>query len=391
MSVDFNNLEVAFAAKNDKALKKTHFVFASMKSNALVKVGTTLTKLALKSGLPVKGIIKKTLFDIFCGGETIDDCLKTAAAMHKFRVGAILDYSVEGEKTEAGFDNTAAELLRTIEKAGKSGNIPFAAFKMTGIAHFDLLTKIHLGGALSTEEQAAYARVQDRVGRICGRAAELNVPVLIDAEETWIQQPIDDLTIAMMEKFNKDKAVVYYTFQMYCHSMLANLIKLHTLAAQKGFILGAKLVRGAYMEKERTRAFDMKYTDPIQPDKASTDRDFDAALTYCVEHINEVHLFAGSHNEQSNLKLTELMKKNGLQPDDKRVSFGQLYGMSDNISYNLAHHSYKVAKYVPYGPIEASMPYLFRRAEENTSVKGQSSRELTLIEREMARRKRKNK
>lgn len=387
MPVDFNNLEIAFAAKNDKALKKTHFVFASMKSNALVKVGTTLTKLALKSGLPVRGIIKRTLFDIFCGGETIDECVRTAAQMQKFRVGAILDYSVEGEKTEVGFDATCAEILRTIERAGKSENMPFAAFKITGVGAFDLLAKLHAGKELTMEEQAAFGRIEDRVGRICAKAAEVGIPVLIDAEETWIQKPIDDLTINMMAQFNKERALVYYTFQMYCHSMLANLKKLHTQAAEKGYVLGAKLVRGAYMEKERARSFDLGYADPIQPDKTSTDQDFDAGLVYCVENVSEVHLFAGSHNEGSNLKLAKLIHEHELSADDKRVSFGQLYGMSDNISYNLADAGYNVAKYVPYGPIKASMPYLFRRAEENTSVKGQSSRELTLIEREMKRRK----
>ncbi len=387
MPVDFNNLEIAFAAKNDKALKKTHFVFSTMKSNALVKAGTTLTKLALKSGLPVKGIIKRTLFDIFCGGETIEECVRTAAQMQKFRVGAILDYSVEGEKTETGFDSTCAEVIRTIERAGKSDNMPFAAFKITGVGAFDLLAKIHAGKELTADEQAAYNRVEERVARICAKAAEVDVPVLIDAEETWIQKPVDDLTIAMMEKYNQGRALVYYTFQMYCHSMLENLRQLHGLAREKGYVLGAKLVRGAYMEKERARSVDLGYTDPIQPDKASTDRDFNAGLVYCVSHVAEINLFAGSHNEASNLKLAELITEHGLSADDKRVSFGQLYGMSDNISYNLADAGYNVAKYVPYGPIKASMPYLFRRAEENTSVKGQSSRELTLIEREIARRK----
>lgn len=387
MPVDFNNLEIAFAAKNDKALKKTHFVFSTMKSNALVKAGTTLTKLALKSGLPVKGIIKRTLFDIFCGGETIDECVKTAAQMQKFKVGAILDYSVEGEKTETGFDSTCAEIIRTVERAGKSENMPFAAFKITGVGAFDLLAKIHEGKALTSEEEAAYGRVKERVAGICAKAAEYGVPVLIDAEETWIQKPVDDLTISMMERHNKARALVYYTFQMYCHSMLANLKKLHAVAAEKGYVLGAKLVRGAYMEKERARSAELNYTDPIQPDKASTDRDFDAGLEFCIENVSGINLFAGSHNEGSNMILTELIHKHGLNTDDKRISFGQLYGMSDNISYNLADAGYNVAKYVPYGPIKASMPYLFRRAEENTSVKGQSSRELTLIEREIARRK----
>lgn len=385
--VDFDNLEIAFGAKNDRALKKTHFVFSTMKSNALVKVGTTLTKLALKSGLPVKGIIKQTLFNIFCGGENIEDCLSTVAQMKKFSVGAILDYSVEGEKTEAGFEATTKEILQVITQAGKSDNIPFAAFKITGLGDFDLLAKIHAGKKLSSEEQDAWKRVEERTERICELAHELDVPVLIDAEETWIQKPIDELTISMMKKYNQQKGLVYYTFQMYCHSMLDNLKRLHQEAVEAGYILGAKLVRGAYMEKERDRASEKQYQDPIQPDKASTDRDYDAALDYCIEHISEISLFAGSHNEQSNYHLAALMDQKHMAPDDARVCFAQLYGMSDNISYNLANAGYNVAKYVPYGPIKAAMPYLFRRAEENTSVKGQSGRELTLITRELKRRK----
>lgn len=385
--VDFDNLEIAFAAKNDRALKKIHFVFSTMKSNTLVKAGTTLTKLALNSGLPVKGLIKRTLFDIFCGGETIEDCLSTVAQMQKFNVGAILDYSVEGEKTERGFEATTNEILQVIEQAAKSDNIPFAAIKITGFGAFDLLAKIHAGDQLSDEEKAAWKRVEERTERICQRAYELGVPVLIDAEETWIQKPVDELTISMMEKFNKEKAIVYYTFQMYCHRMLANLKNLHQQAEKGGYILGAKLVRGAYMEKERERAREHNYEDPIQSDKPSSDRDYNAALHYCVEHIDSISLFAGSHNEDSNYLLASLLEKHGLESGDSRVCFAQLYGMSDNISYNLANAGYRVAKYVPYGPIKASMPYLFRRAEENTSVKGQSGRELTLIRREMKRRK----
>lgn len=387
MPVDFDNLKIAFGSKSNKALKKSHFVFASMKSNALVSVGTALTKFALKSGLPVKGLIRSTLFDVFCGGETIDECVKTAIDMKQFNVGAILDYSVEGEKTEAGFDSTTEEILRTIEKAEESGNVPFGAFKVTGIGAFDLLAKIHSGETLTAEEKAAYKRVEQRVERICEKAASVNLPLLIDAEETWIQKPVDDITITMMERFNQDKAMVYYTFQMYCHSMLENLKILHKQAAEKGYVVGAKLVRGAYMEKERARAGELGYADPIQPDKASTDTDFDAGITYCLDHINEVHLFAGSHNEDSNLKLARMIKEKNLEAHDRRICFGQLYGMSDNISYNLASGGFMVAKYVPYGPIKAAIPYLIRRAKENTSVKGQSSRELTLIQREMKRRK----
>lgn len=385
--VDFDQIEIAFKAKSDKALKKRHFIFSTMKWQWMVGLGTSLTKFGLGVGLPIKGVVKSTIFDIFCGGETLDTCSETCDELEAYGIGAIFDYSVEGEKTEAGFEATTKEVIETIKTAAKSDVMKFAAFKITGIGAFDLLAKIHSGETLSNEETSAYQRVQDRVAKICATAAELGVTVLIDAEETWIQKPIDDMTIAMMEKYNKEKAVVYYTFQMYCHAMLENLKELHNKAKVDGYVLGAKLVRGAYMEKESARAREMNYTDPIQPDKASTDRDFNAACGYCIEHIEEIGLFAGSHNEESNYRLTLLMDEYDLKPNDDRVYFGQLYGMSDHISFNLAHGGYNVIKYVPYGPIKATIPYLIRRAAENTSVKGQSGRELTLVQKELKRRR----
>lgn len=385
--VDFDQIEIAFKAKSDKALKKRHFIFSTMKWPWMVSIGTTLTKFSLEAGLPVKGLVKSTIFDIFCGGETLETCTATCDELEHFGIGAIFDYSVEGEKTEIGFDTTANEVLETIRCAAKSDVMKFAAFKITGVGAFDLLAKIHKGDTLSSEESAAYQRVQDRVEGICALASELGVTVLIDAEETWIQKPIDDMTIAMMEKYNKEKAVVYYTFQMYCHAMLSNLKDLHARAKKDGYVLGAKLVRGAYMEKESERAVELNYTNPIQPSKAATDGDFNAACQYCIENIGEIGLFAGSHNEESNYRLTLLMDQSGLKPNDDRVYFGQLYGMSDHISFNLAHGEYNVIKYVPYGPLKATIPYLIRRAAENTSVKGQSGRELTLVTKELTRRK----
>ncbi len=385
--VDFDNLEVAFASKNDKTLKRIHFVFSSMGSSAMVKTGTALTKLALKSGLPVKGVIKRTIFDIFCGGEDIEECQRTAEQMSKFNIGAILDYSVEGEKSEAGFEATTAEILRTIEKAGKSAHIPFGAFKVTGVGSFDLLARVHAQKLLSGKETSAFQRIRERVDKICGKAHELGVKVLIDAEETWIQEPIDGLAYEMMEKYNTDTTIVYNTFQMYRKHALGELKNAHQVALRKEYFLGAKLVRGAYMEKERERAKDLGYSSPIQPDKESCDKDFDLAMEYCVWNIDKIALFCGSHNEQSNYKLCHLIEDCDLSREDERIYFAQLYGMSDNISFNLADAGFRVAKYLPYGPIKASMPYLFRRAEENTSVKGQSSRELSLVKREMERRK----
>ena len=385
--VDFDELEIAFRAKTDEALKKRHFIFSVMQWPWLVNVGTSLTKFSLAAGLPVKGLIKRTIFNMFCGGETLDGCQRSSHELAAFGIGAIFDYSVEGEKSEAGFDQTTNEILRTIERAGEMEYIRFAAFKVTGLASFDLLAKIHAGGKLTKEEQAAYDRVFDRVDRICRLAYEKDVSVLIDAEETWIQKPIDELSLKMMSIYNREKALIYYTFQMYCHKMLDNLKNLHQHAIDNGYRLGAKLVRGAYMEKERARAEEMGYEDPIQPTKAATDRDYDLAVRYCVEHIHQIGLFSGSHNEESNYKLTLVMDELGLQKNDHRVFFGQLYGMSDHISFNLANAGYNVIKYVPYGPLKATMPYLIRRANENTSVKGQSGRELSLVKKEVARRK----
>lgn len=384
--VDFDQIEIAFKAKSDSALKKRNFIFSTMKWPWLVSVGTTLTKFSLSAGLPVKGLVKSTIFDIFCGGESLDTCVDASKELEQYGIGAIFDYSVEGEKTEDGFEATTSEVLETIHHAAKSGVMRFAAFKITGVGAFDLLAKIHDGQSLSESESAAYTRVEERVEKICALASEHGVTVLIDAEETWIQKPIDDMTIAMMEKYNKGKAVVYYTFQMYCHAMLENLNALRAHATDNGYVLGAKLVRGAYMEKERARAEELNYTDPIQPTKTSTDDDFNVACRYCIENLGEVGLFAGSHNEESNYRLTLLMEEFGLKPDDDRVYFGQLYGMSDHISFNLAHGDYNVIKYVPYGPLKATIPYLIRRAAENTSVKGQSGRELTLVQKELRRR-----
>ena len=386
--VDFDRLEVAFQAKTDRELKKRHFIFSTMKYPWMVKVGTKLTKLSLNLHLPVQGLIKSTIFDIFCGGETIEGCQRSSNELAAFKIGAIFDYSVEGETSEEGFEATTEEILRTVEQAATMEYIKVAAFKITGLASFDLLAKIHDSEELSQEQQQAWERVQERVNRICSLAHQRGVSVLIDAEETWIQKPIDILTMQMMMRYNREKVLIYYTFQMYCHAMLENLKEKHKHAKDNNYRLGAKLVRGAYMEKERQRAEEKGYIDPIQPNKESTDRDYDAAMEYCIGNINEIGLFSGSHNEESNYKLTLIMDKYGLKPNDYRVSFGQLYGMSDHISFNLAHEGYNVIKYVPYGPLKSTIPYLIRRAEENTSVKGQSGRELSLLTAEIKRRNR---
>lgn len=385
--VDFDELEIAFRAKKDEELKKRHFLFSTMKYPWMVKIGTNLTKFALWANLPVKGLIRGTIFNVFCGGETLDGCQRSSNELAAFGIGAIFDYSVEGEKSEQAFDETAQEILRTIERASQMDFIRFSAFKMTGLASFDLLAKIHADEDLTEEETLAWERVKMRVESICSLAYQKEVSVLIDAEETWIQKPIDELTLDMMNKYNRESAVVFYTFQMYCRRMLEKLKTIHQDAQEKGYRLGAKLVRGAYMEKEAERAEAMGYENPIQPSKAATDNDYNAAMKYCIDNIHEIGLFSGTHNEESNYLLTHYLDEVGMKAHDQRVFFAQLYGMSDHISFNLADKGFNVIKYVPYGPLKATIPYLIRRAQENTSVKGQSTRELSLLTNELKRRK----
>jgi proline dehydrogenase len=386
--ISFEDTSVAFSYKSDAALRKANFIFSMVNHPWLSAAAIGSVKFALKAHLPVEGIIRKTAFDHFCGGVSIDDCNEEIAQLSKYGVGTILDYSVEGENSEKSFDLVTEELLRTIDKAKDNrAGIPFSVFKVTGIADSDLLEKVQNEEVLTIGEQRAYERVRERVDKICARAHACKVPVLIDAEETWIQDPIDILAYEMMAKYNKDKAIVFNTYQLYRTATLQNLKSAFAEASQKNYHLGAKLVRGAYMEKERARAAQLGYADPIQPNKEASDKAFNEALEFCIENIARIGFMCGSHNEYSNLYLTTLMQKHGIKPSDERVWFAQLYGMSDNISFNLARVGYKVAKYVPYGPVRSVMPYLFRRAQENTSVAGQSSRELILIRKELERRK----
>lgn len=383
----FDDTAIAFAAKSDNALRKKYLVFAAMNSNFLTRFGTSALKLAFNLKLPVKTAVKHTIFEQFCGGETIKDSQKTINELADFGIGTILDYSVEGEKVEEVFDATTEEILRTVEKAKISPNIPFCVFKVTGIAPFDLLEKVQRKDTLNAQEEAAWQRVQNRVDRICKATAEAGKSVFIDGEETWIQETIDGLAYAMMKKYNSERAVVYNTFQMYRADGLDLLRGAYHFCTMHNIWLGAKLVRGAYMEKERARAKEMGYPDPINPTKEATDNVYNNGLAFCMTHKQRIAVCSGSHNEYSNRFLTVLMEKHGLQRNDPQVYFAQLYGMSDNLSFVLANAGYNVAKYVPYGPVKHVMPYLFRRAEENTSISGQSSREFQLIKRELERRK----
>lgn len=386
-NISFENLEVAFASKSDAELKKMYLIFATVNNNLAVSVGTKLANWSFALGLPIKGIMKKTMFGHFCGGEDINDCQHALDNLSKYHIRTILDYSVEGEGDEVSFNATKNEILRTIERSAGDENIPFAVFKVTGLGDLGIMTKIQEGKSLDGTEKASFENLQKRIDELCRAAFEANTKILIDAEESWFQDVIDEMAYVAMEKYNKQTCIVYNTYQMYRHDSLAKLKRDHEAALKKGYMLGAKLVRGAYMEKERERAGEKGYPSPIQPTKEASDKDYDAALVYCVENIKSIGLVSGSHNEKSNLLLTELISKYGINPSDECIYFAQLYGMSDNISYNLAKEGYNVVKYVPYGPVEKVMPYLSRRAEENTSVAGQSSREFDLVKREMGRRK----
>ncbi|SDJ85044.1 proline dehydrogenase [Catalinimonas alkaloidigena] len=385
--LSFDDTSIAFSSKSDRELRRTYWLFAAINQPWLTDLGTGILQRALRWHLPVKGLVKATIFDHFVGGETIADCEHTIQSLAQYGIGTILDYSVEGEKTEQGFEQTTRETIATIEKAATTPNLPFTVFKMTGVASFLLLKKKQAGEPLSAKEQEAWQRVEARVDRICRTAHANGVPVFIDGEETWIQDVIDEVAYAMMRKYNQERALVYNTFQLYTKAGLAKLRRAHHQAVMHHYYLGAKLVRGAYMEKERDRAERKGYPDPIQPSKEATDHDYHKGLLFCLNEKQRISLCAGTHNEYSCYYLAAAMEKHGIAPNDPRVWFAQLYGMGDNISYNLAHAGYNVAKYVPYGPVQAVIPYLIRRADENTSVAGQSSREFTLIQRELARRK----
>ena len=402
-AISFDNTEFAFEYKTDKEIKKARLLFSMMGQPLLVKMGTRLTPWAIKTGLPVKGIIRNTIFSQFVGGETLEETALVAKKLGEYKVQVILDYGVEGgDDGEKGFDHSTEEFIRVIQYAATQPNIPFMSVKVTGFARFALLEKLdemmnkgtgtlmkrYLKAIddLPADEREEWHRVRRRMMYICETAADQKIGVLVDAEETWIQDPVDALTILMMDSFNKDRVVVYNTIQHYRQDRLKFLKDSYEAAEERNFILGAKLVRGAYMEKERKRALEKDYPSPIQPDKESSDRDYNDGLTFCISQIDRIALIVASHNEYSNLLATQLLQQKGLPLDHPHVHFSQLYGMSDNITFNLAHAGCSVSKYLPFGPIKDVIPYLMRRAQENTSVKGQTGRELGLIKKELKRR-----
>jgi proline dehydrogenase len=403
-SISFDDTEIAFAHHSDKELKEAYRLFRLMNYPWLVSIGTKLTPWMIHSGLPVKGLIRKTIFEQFVGGETLEETAAIAKKLSRFNVQVILDYGAEGKEGEENFDHACEEFIRVINYAATQSSIPYMSIKVTGFARFSLLEKLdalihsskenslikrfnHALQQLTPGEQNEWERVYLRMRKICEAANEKNIGVLVDAEETWIQDPVDALSMLMMDEFNRDKSVIYNTAQLYRHDRLSFLHKMFEAAEERGFILGVKLVRGAYMEKERTRAEEKGYASPIQPEKKSTDKDFNEAVEFCIQHLEQVSVIVATHNEQSNLFAVRLLTEKGLPLNHPHVHFSQLYGMSDNITYNLAKAGCSVSKYLPFGPIKDVIPYLMRRAHENTSVKGQTGRELGLIKKELRRRK----
>jgi proline dehydrogenase len=387
--IDFNNTEIAFKSVSTPDLIKAKVIFQTFGNQFLATKGPRLLKWALEKHFPISPVVRYTIFNQFCGGVTVDDCMSRVKELGAKGIGSILDYSAEGLGRDEDFEESFLEILRVIKYAAQEKAIPFIVFKVTGLGPFELLEKMSESKSLSAADEKIAKELRRRVFEICSAAAKSNVRVLIDAEESWIQNAIDDIAFEMMSIFNKEKPIIYNTVQMYRHDRLAFLQRTHKDLQGKNCITAFKVVRGAYMEKERQRAKDLGYQDPIQPDKAATDRDFNAALSYSLEHIESMALFAGTHNESSTRYLIELISKFKLANSHSRIEFSQLLGMSDNLSFNLAHAGYNVSKYMPYGPVKSVMPYLIRRAEENTSIKGQAGRELTLINAELIRRAKK--
>jgi proline dehydrogenase len=403
-TISFDNTAIAFAHKSNKELKESHFLFSMMGKPWLVQIGTRLAPWSIKAGLPVKGLIRKTIFKQFVGGETLTETATVAKKLAESNVQVILDYGVEGMEGESAFDHARDEFIRVIEYAATQPNIPFMSIKVTGFARFGLLERIdalmkdskegslildynNALQRLSVEELNEWHKVYERTKRICEAAMRKGIGVLIDAEETWIQDPVDALVTLMMDTYNKEIVLVYNTIQLYRHDRLAFLKESFKIAEDRQFLLGAKLVRGAYMEKERRRAAERGYASPIQPNKEASDNDYNEAVRFCIDHIDRIGLIVASHNENSNLLTVKLLREKGLPLNHPHVHFSQLYGMSDNITYNLAKVGCSVSKYLPFGPIQDVIPYLMRRAQENTSVGGQTGRELGLIQKELKRRK----
>ncbi len=382
----FDNTKNAFSLKTDSELERAYFLFKMISKQPLVKIGTTVTRFALNANLPVEGLIRATVFDHFCGGISEKDCVSTIEKMYEKGVHSVLDFSVEGKETENLFDEALERVISLVQFAKDKPGMPFSVFKPTGFGRFELFRKVTEKETLTPAEEDEWDRIVQRFDKVCKIAKECDIKLLVDSEESWMQGAADDLVLSMMRKYNTEKPIVFNTLQCYRWDRLAYLKELHQDSKEKGYKLGMKIVRGAYMEKERARAKEKGYDSPICKDKPETDAHFNAMLVYVLDNLSDIWAFVGSHNEESNYLAIEIMEQKEIPRNDPRIWFGQLYGMSDHISFNLAENGYNVAKYVPFGPVKDVMPYLIRRAEENTSVAGQTNRELTLLKQERERR-----
>lgn len=393
MNLSFDNTQNAFAYKSTPDLKKAKFLISVIQNPLMVSLATKVTPFLMKMGFPINGILRNTVFKQFVGGETLEESARTAKLLGSYDVQVILDYGVEAKEGESNFDDVTSHIIEAIDFAATQNNIPFISVKITGIASHILLEHLNEAPRLrsgihdSESENAAWERVRERMYAICDVAQEKGVGILLDAEETWIQDPIDRLAIELMKEYNKEKVVIYNTYQLYRNDRLHFLQLSHRLAKEGGFLLGAKLVRGAYMEKERERAIKLGYASPIHLNKEATDKDFDAAATYCISNKDTISLLLATHNEASNIAIATAMTNLSFEKNDQHVHFSQLFGMGDHITFNMAVQGYNVSKYLPFGPINEVIPYLMRRAEENTSVNGQTNKELVLLKTELARRK----
>jgi proline dehydrogenase len=387
LNIDFSNTAIAFADKDDKELKKAAWLFGMMNKHWLVGIGSKVGIAAIRLHLPfVESVVKNTIFEQFCGGTTLLECDQAITRLAQFQVSTILDYGAEAKEKEEDFNRTMNENIRAIEFATQTGHVPVVSTKITGLARFALLEAVQRGDAFTPQTRAEYKTALKRIDAICHAAARSNVSVFFDAEESWIQDAIDHLVTMMMRRYNRSKVVVYNTFQLYRKDRLPFLIQSYNQAREGGYLLGAKLVRGAYMDKERERAERLGYASPIHPTKSATDDAFNTAVRFCVDNYEYVASCNASHNQESNLLQAKLILQRGIQRDHPHLNFCQLYGMSDNITFNLAQAGFNVAKYVPYGPVREVVPYLIRRAEENSSVTGDMSREYQLVRAEMKRR-----
>jgi proline dehydrogenase len=383
----FENTEYAFSLKSDSELERAYFLFRMIANEPLVRIGTAVTNFAIKAHLPVEGLIRSTVFDHFCGGINEEDCLSVVKKMYSKGVSSVLDYSVEAKEDETQFDAALEKTLKILDFVKEKDSMPFAVFKPTGFGRLALYQKLGEGTSFTTSEQEEWDRVVERFEKVCSKTQQMQVRLLIDAEESWMQNAADDIVERLMRKYNTKRPYIYNTLQMYRWDRMEYLQEQHRKAKEGGYYLGYKLVRGAYLEKENARAESMGYPTPICSSKEETDSNFNNAVRFIMNNLKQISMFAGTHNESSTKLILEIMRERGLENHDQNIWFGQLYGMSDHISYNLSANGYNVAKYLPFGPVRDVMPYLIRRAEENTSVVGQTNRELELIEREMERRK----